>query len=118
VWFNKLHDSNISSAIKRYNDEVNQVTDVLNGWLAKQKEEDPGGDRPWLLSDRISYADLAFISWQNSICKFVQGEQYNIENFRFVKDWLERMMAREGVKRALESQIITEQTVLRGGLNS
>ena len=51
----------IPSAIERYINEVNRVTGVLEGHLA-QKDGTKIGDGPWLVDNKYSFADIAFLS--------------------------------------------------------
>ena len=76
------------------------MTAVLENWLAKQ---DVGSDGPWLVGGRVSYADLAFVSWQLIFGKTFKGEGFEEDDYPLVKAWLKRMVAREGVKKAVGS---------------
>jgi len=62
VWFTKYHSEQIPSAQERYYNEIKRVTSVLDGHLKKQPK---GADGPWLVGDKFSYADLAFVPWQH-----------------------------------------------------
>ena len=97
VWFTKYHHEELPSAKERYVKEINRVTSVLEGWLAKQ-EVTAGSDGPWLVGGRLSYADLAFIPWQ-LVANIFKDAGYNIDEYPLVKNWLERMTAREAVKK-------------------
>ena len=99
AWFKKFHPTPNPDALERYVKEVNRVTDVLEGQLKRQKEnfgEKAGG--PWLVGDKYTYADLAFISWQLVIGKILEVGEYDVENYPEVKGWLGRMNAREAIK--------------------
>jgi glutathione S-transferase len=95
-WFNNFHHEKLPGAIERYVKEVNRVTGVLEGHLAKQ-EVLPGGDGPWLVGNKYSFADLAFIPWQVIIQTLVPKESFNLDEFPVVKQWLKRMCEREAV---------------------
>ncbi|RYP51738.1 hypothetical protein DL768_002961 [Monosporascus sp. mg162] len=56
--FNVLHHEKPPSAIERYNDQSKQVLGVLDSWLE---------DRQWLVGDKMTYADLAFLPWNDRI---------------------------------------------------
>ncbi|KAK9369378.1 glutathione S-transferase Ure2-like protein [Lipomyces kononenkoae] len=100
-WFNKFHDEKVPSAIERYVKEVSRVTGVLEGHLAQQKVQ-ADGDGPWLVGNKYSYVDLAFISWQTLITKVIgKSELYNIDEFPHVKQWLGRMGSRKQVQAVL-----------------
>jgi glutathione S-transferase len=105
TWFKKFHPEQVPSAIERYTKEINWVTGVLDGSLARQKEE-YGGDSidggPWLVGNKLSFADLAFIPWQKMVGMFLDNDDYDLNNFPHVKEWLGKMTSRETVKTALE----------------
>jgi glutathione S-transferase len=106
VWFKKYHSEQVPSAIERYNKEVNRVSGVLDGYLAQQKQEhggSAGSDGPWLVGNKFSYADIAFIPWQRIIGMILEKDEYNEDNFPHVKEWLSKMTSRETVKTVLES---------------
>ena len=54
VYFAHAHPEKLPSVIKRYQDEVVRVYNVMEG-VFKKSEKD------WLVGDKISLADLAFI---------------------------------------------------------
>jgi glutathione S-transferase len=104
-WFKKFHAEKLPSAIERYAKEVNRVSGVLEGWLAQQEKEhggSPGFDGPWLVGNKLSYADFAFVSWQIIITFVTQKGDYDEDNFPQVKEWLGRLTSRESVKEAME----------------
>jgi glutathione S-transferase len=53
---------------------------------------------------RCSYADLAWFMWQDTITKFTTKEEYNVDDFPLVKDWIERIGKREAVQKALAAK--------------
>ena len=101
-WFKKFHHERIPSAIERYTKEINRVTGVLEGHLAGQTV-DEGSDGPWLVGNKLSYADIAFVSWQIIISMVIETDEYNVDDFPHVKQWLGKMAARKTVKAVLES---------------
>lgn len=100
MWFKMFHPEQLPSAKERYVAEINRVTGVLEGWLAKQ-EVPAGSDGPWLVGGRLSYADLAFIPWQVVVGKVLGDEGYDVAVYPHVKNWLDRMTARESVKKVM-----------------
>ena len=56
--FQRLHPEKIPSAIERYLKEILRVFGVLDSVLAKQE---------WLVGDKCTIADLAFIPWNNGV---------------------------------------------------
>ncbi|AEO54056.1 hypothetical protein MYCTH_2313641 [Thermothelomyces thermophilus ATCC 42464] len=106
VWFTTYHQEKLPSAIDRYINEIKRVTGVIEGHLARQKEEHgakEGFDGPWLVGNKLSYVDFSFAPWQ-AIAKRLFGEtgQYNEDDYPFVKEWLGKLLARESVRKALE----------------
>ncbi|ORY68453.1 glutathione S-transferase [Pseudomassariella vexata] len=109
VWFKVYHPETVPSAVERYAKEilthtrVNRVTGVVEGHLAKEKEKAGGkGDGPWLVGNKMSYADISWVSWQVIIAKvLLSKDEYDVENYPHVKEWLEKMASRESVVAAL-----------------
>ncbi|MCJ1228516.1 hypothetical protein MMC12_005177 [Toensbergia leucococca] len=105
VFFKKYHPEHLPSAIARYVQEINRVTAVLEGQLARQEEEHGGGgggDGPWLVGNKFSYADLAFVPWQRLVPMLLEKEEYDEDRYPRVKQWIGKMTARETFKRILE----------------
>ncbi|KAJ5499499.1 hypothetical protein LT330_000371 [Penicillium expansum] len=104
-WFKKLHGEKIPSAVKRYVDEAKRVTGVLDKWLAKQKEANGSdiGDGPWLVGNKLSYADVAFIPWQLTAHTVYADEGFDVDEFPNEKDWFERMVSKKHIKAVLDS---------------
>ncbi|KAL2199884.1 glutathione S-transferase [Corynascus similis CBS 632.67] len=105
VWFTKFHPENLPSAIDRYTNEIKRVTGVIEGHLARQKEEHgakEGFDGPWLVGNKLSYADIAFLPWQ-FFAKNIIGKtgKYDEDEFPLVKEWVGKLLARESAKKAL-----------------
>ncbi|KAJ5290957.1 hypothetical protein N7478_000208 [Penicillium angulare] len=100
AWFKRFHSEQVPSAIERYVNEINRVSGVVNDFLSKQGTGDGG---PWLVGGRISYADLAWATWQITVTKIIKEEDgYDVNNFPIVKDWLDRMLSREHVRKVIE----------------
>ncbi|KAK7744535.1 hypothetical protein SLS53_003420 [Cytospora paraplurivora] len=103
VWFKKYHHEKLPSALERYVKEVARVSGVLEGHLGRQKEAARGGDGPWLVGGRFSYADLAFLYWQKAVYMILEKEVYDPDEFPLVKDWIDRMSARPAIKKVLDA---------------
>ena len=110
--FNIFHSEKLPSAQSRYVAEVNRVVRVLDRVLA---------DRNWLVGDKCTYADLAFVIW-NSQIEFImqekieftmQGNGWDAGRYPNFKAWQERMCARESVKKVLG--VIMEREVRSEG---
>lgn len=102
AWFKKFHPEHLPSAADRYVKEVNRVCGVLEGWLAKQKEEYPSTNGPWLVGNKISYADIAFVQWQRVIGMILGADDYDIKQYPLLEEWMGKMTARPAVERGLE----------------
>ena len=105
VWFKKYHPEQLPSAIERYVKEINRVSGVLEGYLAQQEQEHGGSDGPWLVGNKLSYADLAFIPWQRIVGGVIGKDEYNEDNFPHVKEWLSKLTGRETVKTVLKGAV-------------
>jgi GST-like protein len=77
-----------SYAVRRFTDEVNRLFGVLNNRLY---------DRPYLAGEDYSIADIACYPWATSWA--AQGQ--DIEEFTYVKRWLEELTARPAVQRGM-----------------
>jgi glutathione S-transferase len=105
VWFTRYHPEKVQSAVDRYVKEINRVTGVLEGHLARQKAEHGGKDGfdgPWMVGNKLSYVDFVFVSWQQGAAKVI-GESggYKEDDYPHVKEWLAKLGARESVKNAI-----------------
>lgn len=102
-WFKKFHHELLPSALGRYIAEMKRVSAVLDGYLAQQKEKYAGasGDGPWLVGNKISYADISFLPWQIIITKVIEQNEYDGADFTNLSDWVDRLSAREKVKAVL-----------------
>ncbi|CRG91184.1 hypothetical protein PISL3812_08232 [Talaromyces islandicus] len=105
-WFLNYHPEKLPSAVERYVNEAKRLTGVLEKWLAKQKEEHKSspGDGPWLVGNKMSYADLAFIPWQKAAHQAFPEHGLDLEQFPNVVDWFSRMTSHPNVKKTLERE--------------
>ncbi|CAG8910174.1 unnamed protein product [Penicillium egyptiacum] len=104
-WFKIYHAEKVPSAVKRYVDEVKRVTGVLDKWLGKQKEGNDKnlGDGPWLVGNKMSYADVAFIPWQKGARAALGDGEFDADEFPNEKEWFARMISKEPIKAVLDS---------------
>jgi glutathione S-transferase len=89
AWFSRFHHEKLPSAIERYQKELLRVTGVLDATLQKQE---------WLVGNKCSYADLAFIPW------YVMFEEAPLEletKYPAFWKWYQAMKARPAVSKAL-----------------
>lgn len=56
AWFVKFHPERIESATKRYQDQILRVLHVINMHLTET-------GKPYLVGDKVTYADLSFLTW-------------------------------------------------------
>ncbi|KAM0799526.1 glutathione S-transferase [Usnea florida] len=103
-YFKRYHPEPVPSANERYAKEINRVSGVLEGHLAQQKQKYGGGDAdgPWLVGNKYSYVDIAFVVWQALVGHALGKDEYDVDSFPHVKEWLGNMTEREMVKAALE----------------
>ncbi|KAK3897083.1 glutathione S-transferase [Staphylotrichum tortipilum] len=105
VWFIKYHPEKVQSAVDRYVNEVKRVTGVVEGHLARQKEEHgakDGFDGPWLVGNKLSYVDFAFMPWQMAAAKIFPEYGFDTAEFPLVTEWVAKLSARESVKTAMD----------------
>lgn len=93
IWFKKYHQENLPSALERYTKEINRVTEVLEGELAKSD---------WLVGNKFSYVDLSFISWYKAVSERI--EEFNMDNYPHVKKWFDAIASRPAIKMVLNNE--------------
>lgn len=86
----------IPSAIERYQTEIKRVVGVLDRHLTKQ-------GTGYLVGGKLTYADLAFVPWNDLIKDAVPGWDVAPDAPTFAA-WQKDMMERESVKRAFEKR--------------
>ena len=99
AWFSFFHpEKGITSAIDRYANEIKRVLGVINSHLEKT-------GKPYLVGDKISYVDLMFIPWNNGMINGGLGKEFAEkefpEKYPKCKEWHDKLMQREGVKKAV-----------------
>lgn len=61
--------------------------------------------KEWLVGDKCTWADLAFVPWNLQIAFLMQGYEgevkWDVETFPNFKRWQDRMLTMEGVSRAV-----------------
>lgn len=94
------------SAIERYNDQLKRVLGVLDGWLES---------RQWLVGDKMTYADMAFVPWNDRIDSVILCKpEDKFAGFPNVQAWHQRMISRPAWKRCME---VREPLMKEQGLN-
>lgn len=109
AWFKKFHHEKLPSAVERYVKEAHRVTAVVEGHLTKQRETfgeaaiaASGG--PWLVGNKYSYVDLAWVPWQLILPMVLSAEDgLDLDKYPVVADWLARLNKRKAVKYGMGS---------------
>lgn len=95
--FNLYHPEPLPSARERYIAEVNRVVAVLDGHLEH---------RTWLVGDKCTFADLAFVMWNMALPIMMQAaehpERWVEGKYPHFQRWQDSMMGRESVKKCLK----------------
>lgn len=93
VWFRKYHPEDVPSAKKRYDDQTLRVFEVLNSILE---------GKTYLVGEKFTYADLAFIPWTEIIKGFVSEIWNNNDiekKYPNFAAWHKRIAERPSVKK-------------------
>lgn len=90
AWFLNFHPEKIPSAVERYIKEVRRVLGVLDNILVGKE---------YLVGDRVSYADLSFVSWNWALDFFAEHIPDWQEEFPNTAAWNARLNARPAVKK-------------------
>ena len=77
---------------ERYRDESKRLLGVLEGRLQ---------DRPWIMGDDYTVADIATLGWVRNIAVFT-AEIVDFDSFKALGAWLQRGLARPAVQRGLD----------------
>ncbi|CAM1503777.1 Fc.00g013680.m01.CDS01 [Cosmosporella sp. VM-42] len=98
IWFHKCAEA-IPTAIQRYDEQLARVLGVLDDILR---------GKTYLLGDKLTYADLAFIPWNRVVFapffREALGDKSEIEKkYPDFVAWHERLNARPSVKKAYGS---------------
>lgn len=90
------HSEKLPSAIDRYVGEIKRVAGVLDTHLKQS-----GG---WLVGNKCTYADLAFVPWDMMLGFLLggDGEKEIMDGNPNFKKWHETMMTRPSVKKIVE----------------
>ncbi|KAG8162091.1 hypothetical protein KVR01_007856 [Diaporthe batatas] len=114
TWFKYLHPEKVPSAVERYANEIKRVLGVLDGTLAAKPK-----DQQWLVGDRMTFADLAFVPWNDRLDATL-GVPYDkkFEGFPHVQAWHESMVKRPSWIKAMDirARLLEEQGFGRDGM--
>lgn len=101
MWFTYYHSEKLPSAIDRYAAEIKRVIGVVDMHLKR-------AGTPYLVGDKFTYADLAFVPWFNAVPWALQ--QPDVEK-EFEKEypayfaWWTKVRNRPAVKKTLDDQL-------------
>ncbi|KAF3483018.1 glutathione transferase [Arthroderma uncinatum] len=103
-WFVGSHPEKVPSAIDRYYNEINRVVTVLEKWLAGGEDGGDGkGPRNYLVGDKCTFADLAFLPWQMFLPMIVWKGKLDPEvEFPHVTAWTKRLETRPSLARLIK----------------
>ena len=102
--FALFHPEKLESAQTPYANELKRIVGILDRVL-KGKE--------WLVGDKCTYADLAFVMWNTQIDDIMKDYDWNIAEYPNLKRWQEAMLARESLKKVLS--VLMDKEVQRPG---
>ncbi|KZT58757.1 glutathione S-transferase [Calocera cornea HHB12733] len=95
-WFTFYHPEKVRSAVERYKKETERVLSVLNDVLSKQE---------WLVGNKVTIADISFISWNNGAFAAILGPEFPIaEKFPSVYKWHNALISRPAIKSVLDEK--------------
>ncbi|KAF2817104.1 glutathione S-transferase [Mytilinidion resinicola] len=94
AWFQWSHpEKDLTSAIDRYTNEIKRLVGVIDRHL-----KDTGAQ--YLVGNKCTYADLAFVMWDQLIPQLVSGWDFKTEVPYFAA-WNDRIVARPAVQKVL-----------------
>lgn len=94
AWFGNFHPEKLPSAQERYIKEIDRVTSVLDTWLQKHE---------YLVGDKCTYADLAFITWAKIVPWLTAGQDVT-GKYKAYTTWYEKITSRPAVKKVFADQ--------------
>ncbi|KPI37600.1 Glutathione S-transferase 2 [Cyphellophora attinorum] len=94
TWFQVFHPEKLPSAIERYQNEIARVNWVLDTYLQ---------DHEYLVGDKVTVADLAFVTWAN-IGAHMDGGKTKEKNLTKYDAWMAKLNERPSVKKAYADQ--------------
>lgn len=88
---------NLISVIERFQKEVKRVTGVIDGHLKKT-------GKPYLVGDKISYVDLAWIPWFRGVGNYLIPDWDYAAEYPHFTAWLKSLLDRPAVKHTVERE--------------
>ncbi|KAI1389881.1 glutathione transferase [Hypoxylon trugodes] len=106
TWFTHIHiEQNLQTAIDRYGNEAKRIISVVDSSLRKQRQKlGLAADEPvWLVGDKCTYADLAFVSWNTFLGTMFPSGGLDLEKeFPEYYRWFMNTANRPATKKVLE----------------
>lgn len=104
--FALFHPEKLESAQKRYANETKRIAGVLDRALQ---------GKDWLVGDKCTYADLAFVMWNSQLDFIMQGHGWDIADYPNFKRWQEAMLERDSLKKVMI--VLMDKEVKSAGKN-
>ncbi|KAI0163890.1 glutathione S-transferase [Xylariaceae sp. FL1272] len=95
IFFTKYAQPPNKEATERFVKEIHRVHGVVERILGDEKKKNSSGDGPWLVGNKMSYADLSFSVWSGMIALMWPKEQHDIDQYPLTKEWLGKMTQRK-----------------------
>ncbi|KAK3331204.1 glutathione S-transferase [Apodospora peruviana] len=114
-WFTHLHPEKIDSAIERYRGEIRRVLGVTERVLS----EKPKDGEKWLVGDKMTFADMAFVPWNFRLAEVLTvSEDEAWDGFPLTRAWHDKMVATPSWGRAmkLRARLMDEQGLQWNGV--
>ncbi|KAF2163625.1 hypothetical protein M409DRAFT_68514 [Zasmidium cellare ATCC 36951] len=105
VWFSMIHPEKLSSAIERYDKEIERVRSVLDTHLQRQASARGDTSEPWLVGDKCTVADLSFVMWENVVDLIHDHKGTDLKGkYPAFDAWKERLFQRPACIKAIASR--------------
>lgn len=96
VWFIKVGNGEPKEVVERYQNETRRVLSVLNSALEGKE---------WLVGDRISVADVAFLQWNTSADRIILGAEFIDKEAPNVRRWMNAMILRPAIAQVMGDRV-------------
>ncbi|KAF7562241.1 hypothetical protein G7046_g1908 [Stylonectria norvegica] len=111
MWFTHFHaERNVTTAIERYGDETKRIVGVIDSQLQKQRRRLKLGaeEAVWLVGDKCTYADLAFVPWDLLLLArlFPDGDGIVEDDFPEFYKWHLNTLRRPAVRNTTKCRLI------------
>lgn len=101
AWFAFYHSEKLPSAVERYTNEMHRVLGVIDAHLSRT-------GKPFLVGDKVCYADLMFVPWNNGLLiGLLTGENSKKdwqEKYPKAWEWHQKLIAMPSVRKMEEAK--------------